>query len=65
MALELDLLVLLDALVLSCVEEVKGGYCVWVQPQDDRQREFCKGHDQDDRVGDELDHIYLDTVALG
>lgn len=65
MALELDLFVLLYAFVFGSVEEVKGGHCVWVQPEDDGQREFGKRHDEDDRVGDELDHIDLDAVALG
>lgn len=48
MALVLDLLVLLNALVLGSVEEVEGGDCVWVQPEDNWQREFGEGYDQDD-----------------
>jgi hypothetical protein len=63
-ALELNLLVALDALVPGCVEQVEGGDCVGVEPEDDRQGELGEGHEQDDGVGDELDHVDLDAVAF-
>ena len=63
-ALELHLLVPLDALVPGGVEEVEGGDGVGVEPEDDWEGELCEGDDQDDRVWDELDHVDLDPVRF-
>ena len=63
-AVVLDLLVVLDALVLGRVEEVEGRHGVGVQPEDDGQRQLREGHHQDHRVGNELDHVDLDAVAF-
>lgn len=64
MAFELDLFALFSAFIFCGIEEIKGGYGVGVEPQYDGEGEFCEGYNKYDRVGDELDHIDFDPMAL-
>lgn len=65
MAVELDLFAAFATLVLGSVEEVEGGDGVGEEPEDEGEGEFGEGDDQDDGVGDELEHVDFDALAFG
>ncbi len=42
---------------MGCVKKIEGRYSIRVEIEDDRQGKLSKGHNEDDRVGDELQQI--------